>query len=607
MPNVEALGVQSHQSDSAVSEVAKWLSELSGGARELNPDELREYKAHKFIAGWRLLVNFVDKDRRLDLLLDKQFPRSQPRVGLVDRPEFLTLPHVEKDGVLCLLPESSAVDPFNPRSVAKKILGDACELIEGLVEGTCEEDFREEFHSYWRWSANDEAILISSLIKPSGPSRLIRVWRGKNQYVVADEESELKHWLGNLYQEMDMAKKTTEPALLLWLPKPLIPSEYPQGTNDLFSLARSHAADKMLEQLVAEGLDRIVVLIGASASSGPCLGGIVVFPPEKKHLPGGHPSDKLTKGFRPGKVPHGLFVNRYFGSAGMFRTVVSRVDSSWVHGRDQDERHGVLREAAVTVLGCGSVGASVAQLLAKAGVGRLMLVDPERLTWANIGRHALGAKCVNQNKAIALSDRIRADFPHILAAEARDQRWEELPESDLAKLSSCNLIVSAMGSWASEGALNEWHNSCSRRFPIVYGWTEPHGSAGHAVAICSQGGCFQCGVDEFGACLMRVTDWPNGATIKQEPACGAVFQPYGPVELENIVNLIAELSLDCLLDGIVSSKHRIWVARKALVDRMGGTWAPEWAKVAQARQQGAFVEERAWPIRAACPECQVRM
>ena len=344
-------------------------------------------------------------------------------------------------------------------------------------------------------------------------------------------------------------------------------------------------------------------MLGAPAANGPCLGGVVVYPPGKSSFPGGRASNRVTDGFRPGKVPRALQIARYFSAATLARTNVSRVDSSWVHGRDLDKQHGMCREAKVAIIGCGSIGGGVASLLAKSGVGSLFIVDPERLVWSNIGRHVLGGDSVGEYKAEALASGIRGQLPHVRSVEARHQAWEELGEDDLAKLAAMDLVVSATGSWPAEGMLNEWHRSEGREFPIVYGWTEPHAVAGHAVVICSDGGCLQCGVDATGQCKTRVADWPDGTPNRQEPACGGYFQPYGPIEVENVVTLIAELCLDCIVRDISVSTHRIWAARRALVDRAGGVWTPFWIEVASRHQEGAFRHERLWAKAKACPEC----
>lgn len=94
----------------AVAAVESWLASLPVGVLQLGADALRLFSHNEPLAGWRLNVDFGDRLRRLDLILPAGFPRVPPKVVLVDRPPFLTWPHVEEDGVLCLLPDSAEVD-----------------------------------------------------------------------------------------------------------------------------------------------------------------------------------------------------------------------------------------------------------------------------------------------------------------------------------------------------------------------------------------------------------------------------------------------------------------------------------------------------------------
>ena len=47
----------------------------------------------------------------------------------------------------------------------------------------------------------------------------------------------------------------------------------------------------------------------------------------------------------------------------------------------------VLKDKSVAVVGCGSLGSTLALSLARAGVGRFHLFDPDRLDPVNIARH----------------------------------------------------------------------------------------------------------------------------------------------------------------------------------------------------------------------------
>jgi adenylyltransferase/sulfurtransferase len=48
-----------------------------------------------------------------------------------------------------------------------------------------------------------------------------------------------------------------------------------------------------------------------------------------------------------------------------------------------------LREARVLVVGCGALGSAIAQLLCRAGVGRLIIVDRDVVEWTNLPRQIL--------------------------------------------------------------------------------------------------------------------------------------------------------------------------------------------------------------------------
>ena len=71
----------------------------------------------------------------------------------------MTWPHVESDGILCLLPNMAECDPDDPYGVAENLLNRSVRLVEELLEGTIvERDFREEFLTYWAYKAHAEGF-----------------------------------------------------------------------------------------------------------------------------------------------------------------------------------------------------------------------------------------------------------------------------------------------------------------------------------------------------------------------------------------------------------------------------------------------------------------
>lgn len=71
-----------------------------------------------------------------------------------------------------------------------------------------------------------------------------------------------------------------------------------------------------------------------------------------------------------------------------------------------------LRDKHVVIIGLGMLGSPCALQLARAGVGKVTLVDPDTVDASTIVRWALGWHAVGRYKAIILSDYIRQSYPY---------------------------------------------------------------------------------------------------------------------------------------------------------------------------------------------------
>lgn len=97
-----------------------------------------------------------------------------------------------------------------------------------------------------------------------------------------------------------------------------------------------------------------------------------------------------------------------------------------------------LRRAAVVVVGLGGLGSPVAQYLTAAGVGRLVLIDGDRVDLSNLQRQPLYTlEDVGESKAQAARRRLTALNPHI-AVEAHSQ-W--LDEDHARALAAADLVM----------------------------------------------------------------------------------------------------------------------------------------------------------------------
>lgn len=590
----------------AALELEARLRSITGqAAHRLDPTTVAvDYPNRAWIvAAWRVSVMFNDGTaRQLDVLVSRHFPFSPVRTALVDHPEPMTWPHVEADGVLCLLPNMSEADPDDPSGVAHHLFAQSCRLIDELIEGSIiDRDFRDEFLTYWGYRAHHDGANLYSTLDPAGPSRSVRLWKGEGIEVVGEDDEALKRWVKRRFGT-DNVK--TVPAAFLWLDVPLLPAQYPETAADVRAIADAIGPEAALS--LTDGLDtqtsEKVVVMGAVGRGGPGLVTVRLQNPKRQKTVAHGPADPLAKGFRPRATPNDILVDRFFNDTRVIRGFIQRADASWIHGRGQDSRSERLLGKKVIVVGSGSVGAPVACYLAQAGVGQITLFDNDTLSWPNVGRHPLGASAVGQPKAVALAERLQTDYPHLEVAGYCLDLFSAM-EVHRELFSDADLIVSATGSWAAESHLNKWHIALGRNRPVLYGWTEAHAVAGHAVCIVGAGGCLKCHIGRTGRSDFEVARWNTPLTTLEEPACGAHYQPYGPVELGYVTTMISEAAIDCLLSPPNSSMHRLFATSAARLQDAGGTWTSAWLET-QAHSQ--FGEAKhitlAWPP-SDCPAC----
>jgi hypothetical protein len=586
--------------ESSCAKVEAWLMTSARGCRRLSESELRKYRARQVVVGWRLPISFPDKVREIDVLLDADFPWQPPRIALADPPPFLTWPHIEQDGVVCLLPALAEIDPVVPVKAVQWSLAELARLVEGNLAGLHEDDFRSEFHSYWR--SDPKALPIKSLLNPAGPSRRITVWRRPNYLLIGDDLETITRWIARVSDKP--AKQSVEQGILIWLDQALLPREYPQTAADVLALAKRQGCETLLRELATDDADQILVVLGADTQNGPAFAAVTIKAPTgATRGPRFKTVHRFRRGFREGRVSPELVQKLFFGNGRLMRSAVERVDAAWVHGRGQDSRQPLLRRSHVGLIGCGSIGGGVATLLARAGVGQLTFIDPDDLTWANIGRHVLGASGAGKSKARELARQIERDLPHIERVNVYCCHWEQIARENPGVLLSCDLLICSTGDGGSERALNEWHLRHKRERPVIYGWTEPHACAGHAVVVVADGGCLECGLDRYGASRIALSTWDSAPTQLQEPACGAVYQPYGPIELQHVIAMISELAIDCLLTPPRTSEHRMWAGRRSNLEVLGGRWSPAFDALMGARSDGCLLRAKPFGVRSDCVAC----
>lgn len=149
------------------------------------------------------------------------------------------------------------------------------------------------------------------------------------------------------------------------------------------------------------------------------------------------------------------------------------------YARNPEER-GALVGIHVSIIGCGSFGSAIADMLVRAGVGKLTLIDPELFSIENVGRHVLTQKDVGRPKAQALAARLLEINPE-LNVESRCEPFRDAQ----------GLLISCVDSRRCESMVNGV--SLARNLPAVYMGAYGAVRAGE-VQICIPGktACREC-------------------------------------------------------------------------------------------------------------------
>ncbi len=111
-----------------------------------------------------------------------------------------------------------------------------------------------------------------------------------------------------------------------------------------------------------------------------------------------------------------------------------------LEGRQGKELTEAFSQAAVAVCGLGGLGSHIAAALARAGVGKLILVDHDRVDVGNLHRQQYGASQVGRFKTEALAENLKEMAPYV-ELEIHTVRVGE--ENGVALLDGADVICEA--------------------------------------------------------------------------------------------------------------------------------------------------------------------
>ncbi|MCH2149720.1 MAG: ThiF family adenylyltransferase [Phycisphaerales bacterium] len=198
-----------------------------------------------------------------------------------------------------------------------------------------------------------------------------------------------------------------------------------------------------------------------------------------------------------------------------------------------EDGQSLLASARVLVAGCGALGCAVADLLARAGVGSLRLVDRDLVELSNLQRQVLYAEPdVGMAKADAAANRL-ASINSTIDIDAHVTDINPMTVGGLAE--GCDVIVDGLDNFETRYLLNDV--SVSMSVPYIYGG-----------AVGTEGLSFPILPGENSACLRCVfpDPPPSGATATCDTAgvLGPIITMVAAHEALQVLKLLLKQDAD---------------------------------------------------------------
>ncbi len=499
----------------------------------------------------------------ISVSLPVDFPDRLPEVTVLSAAPDQARAHVGPLGLLCVAPAGSAlIDAGDGGRVVRDTLERARAVLFPTGDGNLR-DTEAEFDSYWAAILEGAVLSVLPPDTPSGETWVAPVKHPAYSQVVAASREQLLRWTTVIGAERGRIRRGFH-VRLNRLPTP-------PGRGDEVTLARlfevvaeeggAGVSREFQRWLGAGRLPATVTLAARMALADDEAVFSAVIP-----VPAGGALQRAERGFRPGRVP----VWRLLACGRrepLIRPEVHRADPAFVVPRGGGM--GSLGDKKVVVIGCGAVGSHLASQLASSGVGKLLLVDNETLTTANLYRHLLGAESLGAQKALAVRDALHRRFPD-LPVGALALPVERVLAEPPGELEDADLVAVALGDETLERRLNEYLGARVRR---VHVWLEPLGLGGHVLSTGAPGrpGCLDCLYrrdDEAGLLSMASLVAPGQTFRRAIGGCAGTFTPYGITDAARAATEAAREVVRVLTGGGVP-RLTSWVTDRAAFEGAG--------------------------------------
>lgn len=492
---------------------------------------------------------------KLRLEIPFSFPDEPIRVYWQHN-DNIVRPHCWPNGELCLVEQPYSFDDVEKD--LNELLYQVVELLQKYAAQSNREDLIKEPRPYWnsflansygnRQKLNKISVLLAA--EPSTTQcQLIYGYRSFNQnWFLADTQGDAYRMAGQTSEGVDGLSYSI--GVRIPISSAWYPDQFPRSWTQVYQLLTDSGRLEEVEALLETERRRdpwIAVVFLYFDAPGVSYGLAIA----SEHDNGRARGHRFVK--RPLKhrtmaefllAPHnGL----------LWHCETEHLDSDTLFLRLDCEHMPERNQARVLLVGCGSLGGLLADELSRAGVRNITLVDNQVFDSENLCRHILGMEYLGQFKADALKNHLERQMPlmQVLSFPVPLTRFlaHQAPSPN-----DYDLILAMTGESGPIWTLDSWRNQSTEAPPMIVGWAESFGVAGHAALLMD--GKTMVNIEQDGLRLHNMAQWQPGTVdhLRAIPGCSGTFQPMGRIKLMHIASMVAEMTLS-VIDGQQSTSH----------------------------------------------------
>lgn len=458
--------------------------------------------------------------------------------------EFPFIPHMESSGKLCLFELEGCLIDDDFEGVLYELIERAKQIILDGLNKRNFEDFIKEFELYW---LQQKTLCAAKIICPNEKKTTILKYiintdkrrgesgsdfqkRRKQQEIILFEHSEqLQGYKSKIGMQKNALYYPIKSGQYIYPPDPRRPLSV-EYISELILKGSLKELRKLRTKLSG---DKIIVLEIQQPNGINNLIGIQIS------------GDKWVD-------------DRLISCDSILPVYIKRIEKEYLMGRVGET---ILENKKILLIGCGSIGGYITDLLVKAGANRIMLVDNDKLNEENVFRHILGMQYTSMYKSVALAEFYKQNIPRVKIDTHVSSIQDAINEEEIC-LEAYDLVISAIGNHNVNLWLNKFIYNNKIDIPVYYAWNEVYGIGNHVAYISRKNaGCYRCffARDKFsGELYDRNAFCERGQSVVNSDArCGSSYIPYDVAVSEKTaimcMNLIMKTERGEITDNMIIS------------------------------------------------------